>query len=250
MARKVALPRLVAGVAIALAMFMTMKLQASSVTIEASVVCDPATGDFRISFTAQQALTYQHAIQGVNILFDGVIVDVGAFTTPLVSYSGTENAPAGKGTGDTVTVSVDVVGTYDNGVVVPSGSITASTTVTLPEDCDPPVVGGGCTPGYWKQTQHFDSWPAAYTPNMLFDDAGFDNAFPGMTLLQVLEQGGGGLNALGRHTVAALLNAASGVSGFAAADVQNAFNDNWDGPFVETLKNILARLNELGCPLN
>ena len=43
--------------------------------------------------------------------------------------------------------------------------------------------------------------------------AGFDDAFPGMTLLEVLSQGGGGLNALGRHTVAALLNAASGVSG-------------------------------------
>ncbi len=35
----------------------------------------------------------------------------------------------------------------------------------------------------------------------------FDYAFPGMTLLDVLWQGGGGLKALGRHTVAALLHA-------------------------------------------
>ena len=250
MARKLALPRLVTGVLVALAMFMTVKLQASSVTIEASVVCDPETGAYRISFTAQQALSYQHANPTVNILFDGVIVDVGAFTVPTVSYSGTENAPAGKGAGDTVTVSVDVVGQYDNGVTPPPGSITDSTTVTLPEDCDPPVLFGGCTPGYWKQTQHFDSWPAGYDPDMLFVDAGFDDAFPGMTLLEVLEQGGGGLNALGRHTVAALLNAASGVSGIDVTALQNAFNENWDTEFAEDLKDILDFLNNLGCPLN
>ncbi len=62
--------------------------------------------------------------------------------------------------------------------------------------------GEGCTPGYWKQSQHFDSW-TGYSPSTQFS-AVFENAFPGKTLLQVLEQGGGGLNALGRHTVAAL----------------------------------------------
>ena len=250
MARKLALPRLVTGVLVALAMFMTVKLQASSVTIEASVVCDPATGAYRISFTAQQVLTYEHANPTVNILFDGSIVDVGAFTSPNYNYSGTEDAPAGKGAGETVTVMVDVVGTYDNGVTPPPGSITASTTVTLPEDCDPPVLTGGCTPGYWKAEQHFDSWPAGYTPDMLFTDAGFDDAFPGMTLLEVLNLGGGGLNALGRHTVAALLNAASGVSGVDVGDLQNAFNENWDTEFAEELKDVLDFLNNLGCPLN
>ena len=72
--------------------------------------------------------------------------------------------------------------------------------------------GEGCTPGYWKQKQHFDSWADPYDPTDLFSDH-FENAFPGMTLLEVLGNGGGGLNALGRHTVAALLNSAnSGVS--------------------------------------
>src|SRR5690349_16245059 len=71
----------------------------------------------------------------------------------------------------------------------------------------------GCTPGYWKQSQHFDSWPSDFGPNDLFF-GGFENAFPGKTLLQVLSQpastGGQGqqaLNNLGRHAVAALLNA-------------------------------------------
>lgn len=78
--------------------------------------------------------------------------------------------------------------------------------------CNPPVVvgGEGCTPGYWKQKQHFDSWTnPPYDPDNMFVSAGFDDAFPGMTLLEVLKQGGGGLKALGRHTVAALLNTAS-----------------------------------------
>ena len=35
----------------------------------------------------------------------------------------------------------------------------------------------------------------------------FENAFPGMTLQQVLAQGGGGIKALGRHTVSAYFNA-------------------------------------------
>ena len=30
--------------------------------------------------------------------------------------------------------------------------------------------GEGCTPGYWKQSQHFDSYPAGYSPDDLFDD--------------------------------------------------------------------------------
>jgi hypothetical protein len=46
--------------------------------------------------------------------------------------------------------------------------------------------------------------PAPYAPSTPFS-AVFDDAFPGKTLLQVLQQGEGGLTALGRHTVAALV---------------------------------------------
>jgi len=108
----------------------------------------------------------------------------------------------------------------------------------------------GCTPGYWKQEQHFDSW-TGYTPNQLFSSV-FENAFPGLTLLQVLEQGGGGLNALGRHTVAALLNTASPDVDYAYTDPQtviNLFNAVFPGGDYEALKNIFAGFNELGCPL-
>lgn len=116
-----------------------------------------------------------------------------------------------------------------------------------------PFGGEGCTPGYWKQPHHFDSWPAPYQPSDLFS-AYFDDAFPGMTLLEVLSQGGGKLIALGRHTVAALLNAASsGVNyNLSATDVVNAFNAAYPGTdrAYNQLKEQFAGYNEQGCPLN
>lgn len=115
----------------------------------------------------------------------------------------------------------------------------------------PPTGGEGCTPGYWKQKHHFDSWAAPYTPNMLFSDV-FENAFPGKTLLQVLSAGGGGLTALGRHTVAALLSSAnSGVEyDMNTAGVIGAFNAAFPGGDFEGVKNVFERYNEQGCPLN
>ncbi len=121
----------------------------------------------------------------------------------------------------------------------------------------------GCTPGYWKQSQHFDSWTAPYDPGDLFfgtvgtrhdlTTATFENAFPGMTLLDVLSQGGGGLAALGRHTVAALLNTASADVDYAHTTtgfIVDEFNSVFSGGDYEGLKNIYAGFNELGCPLN
>ena len=108
----------------------------------------------------------------------------------------------------------------------------------------------GCTPGYWKQAQHFDSWEG-YSPDQQFSSV-FENAFPGMTLDEVLGQGGGGLNALGRHTVAALLNGASSDVAFYwdDAEVIAAFNSVFPGGNYNGLKNMFEEQNELGCPLN
>ena len=114
----------------------------------------------------------------------------------------------------------------------------------------PPSVGQGCTPGYWKQSQHFGSWTSPYTPSTSFGSV-FANAFPGKSLLQVLELGGGDLNALGRHTVAALLNSANpGVnSDLTTSQVIAAFNAAYRSGAYETQKNIFAAMNERGCPL-
>jgi hypothetical protein len=113
--------------------------------------------------------------------------------------------------------------------------------------------GEGCTPGYWKQPHHFADWTSPYAPGDLFS-AYFDDAFSGMTLLEVLSQGGGGLKALGRHTVAALLNSANPEVDYdlSAAGVISAFNDVYPGSKEEynALKNEFAGFNEQGCPLN
>jgi hypothetical protein len=115
--------------------------------------------------------------------------------------------------------------------------------------------GQGCTPGYWKQCQHFDSWPSGLTPSTKFSSAatGFENAFPNNTLLQVLNLNGTSkLGQLGFHTVAALLSSKKVNYAFTSAQVVNMFNSVYPGTDAdyEALKNIFAAENERGCPLN
>lgn len=112
------------------------------------------------------------------------------------------------------------------------------------------VNGEGCTPGYWKQDQHFDTWIAPLTPDTLFSDV-FEDAFPGKTLLDVLNQGGGKLNALGRHAVAALLNAASPDVAYDLSpdEVIDLFNAAFPGGGVSGVKDIFEGFNEQGALL-
>jgi hypothetical protein len=121
--------------------------------------------------------------------------------------------------------------------------------------CHVEVEGGeGCTPGYWKQPHHFDSWPEPYEPTDLFTEVFGSPLYPRKTLLQILKLKGGKVNALARHAVAALLNAASeGVSYDLGEDeVIDAFNEavGQGKKAIERLKNRLERFNEQGCPLH
>jgi hypothetical protein len=80
----------------------------------------------------------------------------------------------------------------------------------------------GRTPGFWKQEQHFSSWrPSGFYPTTVPGPGGhaatqFCAVFPncsvytGKTLLDVLGAGGGPPDDVGRHIVAALLNAYAG----------------------------------------
>ncbi len=122
---------------------------------------------------------------------------------------------------------------------------TTSTTIPAPE---------GCTPGYWKQADHFDSW-VDYAPGDSFE-AVFGRDVPGdPTLLDALRLRGGGLNALMRHTVAALLNATNldvnPVPSFdTPAEVIEAFQAAFDSGDYSTTKNLFETSNEAGCPLD
>jgi hypothetical protein len=113
----------------------------------------------------------------------------------------------------------------------------------------------GCTPGYWKQSQHFDSWFVyAQTDryNTVFGVNAFSSTF---TLLQALAQGGGGIKALGRHSVAALLNAVSPNVDYPITSAQvislvQAAVASGNANLIEATKNTLEKYNELGCPIS
>jgi hypothetical protein len=86
-----------------------------------------------------------------------------------------------------------------------------------------------------------------------FTEPGFTNAFPGKSLLGVLQLGGGGKNALGRHAVAAVLNAAHPDVSYdlTVAQVVAMFNDVIQNKGnVNALKTLFEGLNEQGCPLS
>lgn len=127
--------------------------------------------------------------------------------------------------------------------------------VDAPPPVDPPPASAdgtmGCTPGYWRQKQHFGNW-GGYAPADLYASV-FEDAFPGLVLGDVVRMKGGDLNALGRHTVAALLNAASSEVdyGMTTQEVIDAFNAVYPGPDsgYEALKDKFAGMNERGCPL-
>ena len=122
------------------------------------------------------------------------------------------------------------------------------------------LASEGCTPGYWKQPQHFADWPTNVgTTSTLLKDvtaAGgsvtfVTNPLSELTLLAILQTGGGGLDALGRHTVAALLNAGSSGVDYSPsrALIIAWFNAAYGSGDYETLKDLLEGENESGCPL-
>lgn len=135
-----------------------------------------------------------------------------------------------------------------------------ATVAVKPPPPPPPAGGEGCTPGFWRNWtgmgpgRQGNAWErTGYSPNQLFSDV-FENAFPGKTLLQVVSQGGGGLDALGRHTVAALLNAAHPDVSYdlTVEQVISKFNAVFPGNnrAYNTLKDEFEAFNEQGCPLN
>ncbi len=126
-------------------------------------------------------------------------------------------------------------------------TITFENTVVIPPP-PPPPGGQGCSPGYWKN----HNFPAGYTKGQLFSSV-FEDAFPGKSLQTVLSTGGGGLTALGRHTVSALLNAAAlgGNYELTTAQVIAKFNAVFPGGNYSALAAEFAALQDVNgrvCP--
>ncbi len=125
--------------------------------------------------------------------------------------------------------------------------------------CEIECGGEGCTPGYWRQYHHLDSWAGAapkdnfnitFGTNAVFDAEQCGSINP--TLRQAVRCKGGGLSALARHGVAALLNALSGDVDYSytVSEVKALVKGAIDSGNYERAKNALASENEVGCPLN
>jgi len=132
----------------------------------------------------------------------------------------------------------------------------ASITLNAATNC---VAFEGCTLGYWKN--HTDRWcKPTYTPNTLYGNV-FKSSyvpiqFKTMTLLQVLNLGGGGIYNLARQSVAALLNICHSEVDYNSAyptttDLIKAVNAAYKtgGNAPGTLATKLDGFNNAGCPL-
>jgi hypothetical protein len=115
-----------------------------------------------------------------------------------------------------------------------------------------PAPGEGCTPGFWRQPQHFDSW-VGYSPTDDFETVfGVDASFDPHTLLDAVWLGSGGEAALARHAVAALLDATSPDVDyeFTEAEVIALVQEAYATGDFDSAKNQLAAENEAGCPID
>lgn len=109
----------------------------------------------------------------------------------------------------------------------------------------------GCTPGYWKQEQHFGDWEVYLTTDLVSVEFGCG---PEVTLLAALETGGGGEYALTRHAVASLLNATKrgcfdGGPPEAVIEAYCAAYDSGDPDMIEIQKDLFEGDNDQDCDL-
>jgi hypothetical protein len=132
------------------------------------------------------------------------------------------------------------------------------------------VAFQGCTPGYWKQDQHFDSWPSPYTPSTLLKTV-FNLTPPGFdytnlngtgatndSMLDALNyQGGSTLRdkaeILLRAATSAVLNAKGLNYPLTVAQIQTAVNSALASGNKDTITNLASTLdgyNNAPCPLN
>ncbi|WP_432471299.1 DUF7507 domain-containing protein [Amphritea sp. HPY] len=216
---------------------------------------------------------------GQPILFNGVVTNTGNVTLNGITVVDDNGTPGNLADDQTVYgpaslapgASANYNGSYipagtgeSTDVVIASGNdavdgtpVQASATAT----CFVPS-NEGCTPGYWKQDQHFGNWTAPYSPvpvetkyrdafglggNVLPNDHKHD------TLLDALwAEGNTDHEALLRHSAAALLNAASADVGYpmSIAQIIALVQDAWINGNEAAAHAILASLNEdSDCPL-
>ncbi len=208
-----------------------------------------------------------------TLIVDKVTLPAGASTTFSIMATG-NGTITGGGAGtvtDANSKTYEVTpGTYSVSETIPTGwtqtSNTCTGVVVSPGETETCTITNTeivevqyCSPGYWKQSQHFDSW-VTYAPTDLFSTVfgesitilwsakGKPMPVTNPTLLQVLEGNGGGITSLARAAVGALLNASALDSGMTTGEVIDLFQDtNPNGDFEAAKAAYTAEHN---CPLN
>jgi prealbumin domain-containing protein len=234
---------------------------------------DIATGTTTYHVAAGQTVTCTYTDTKLATL---IVKKLTVPNTAPTTFPFTGDAAGTIGNGQSITVGNLLPGTYHSTEQVPFGwqltalscddsdstgdlgSATATfqlaagetVTCTFTDTSTERIGGQGLTPGYWKQSQHFFAW-AGYTQSASFDSVFGVTAFPSSaTLLQVLGTGGGGVDALGRQAVAALLNATSPTINYPLYSWQviKLVHDaivSGNATTIEALKNQLSSYNSL-----
>jgi len=135
----------------------------------------------------------------------------------------------------------------------------------------PPPGGEGCTPGFWKNNgdkhgasawcERFSpsdpiSWHFMLNETLVIRGKG-KSTISNPTLLQALDANGGGVNAMIRHGIAAMLNACSDCVQYEYSSpdevismIEDALNGVPGAYTVDELHSMFAENNEAGCPVN
>lgn len=175
----------------------------------------------------------------VNMTYSGGVF-VGSFTTALDQGVYTFGAV------------FTVTDTDSSGVTFTKKVATYKWEVTC-DKTPPPPGGEGCTPGYWKQPQHLDSWVATgYAPTDIYSSV--FGVGPNVTLLEALNFNGAGATAtaLAKHSTAALLNAAHPDVDydFTVAQVIAAVQAAFASGDFEGVKDTFDFYNNQGCSID
>lgn len=204
--------------------------------------------------TVGETITYEFTINNLSsgdspdLILDSVTDTVLGDLTATASANGCDTLAAGGSCNFTYdyTIPDDDPNPLDNVVTVHYHPEEFPNDITDDDDHSVEIVVGdeGCTPGYWKT--HLDSWAATgYSPSDDFDTVfGVDYFDPDITLEEAINLGGGGVERLARHGVAALLSAAH-------PDVNYPYTVAQVIAYVQAGDaDPLVAANELGCPIN
>jgi hypothetical protein len=177
-----------------------------------------------------------------------------SFTTPNVGGDDTIDSDANPTTGmtGTYTLTIGSSPVFEN-------SVDAGIVFVRIEE-PPPTGNEGGTPGFWKNNASKHG-AVAWGPTGLLPSQKVNTVFSSVTgaagnqtLLQALSAGGGGLTALLRQAVAAILNALHPDVRYplTAAQVKTLVNNavTAGGSAIESAKNTLEGYNELFHPLD